>query len=100
MSKPTRQRFYCFWRSNEFPFVDGAPLLHMHERGQIECEGYAGFLQHPLKIVVLAEGRRLHAQLKSLKCQREHQLNEIDVKYAGLVADVTPWRTTPDGAPC
>ncbi len=88
------QRFFCLWATDEYPFIDGARLLQMHEEGQVECEGHAGYLKVPLKILLLAEGRRVHTQLKELKCQRQQELDKLQQKYEELAVEVAPWVST------
>jgi len=63
-----KQRLYAFWKYDHFPYVLGGEVTKMLPDGAVETVGYGkGFSFTPFKIVPLEEGKKIVAQLQSLK---------------------------------
>jgi predicted DNA-binding antitoxin AbrB/MazE fold protein len=63
--------FYAFWKHDIFPGFLGGTVTNMRSDGMIETVGYGkGSWFKPCKIVPVEEGRKIAAELATLK--QEH----------------------------
>jgi hypothetical protein len=60
------QRLYAFWKYDLTPHYLGGEVLKFTEKGNVEVEGYPGYVFTPVKITTYEEGIKIHTQLKEL----------------------------------
>lgn len=71
---------FVFWSYDLFPYVLGAEADELREDGAYHVPSYQFWVGKPLKILPVAEGKKLLGRLetlKSAKLEKDRQTNEL-----------------------
>ena len=79
---PMKKKLFAFWRYDQFPNVLGGEITDMDAEGNVETANYGkGHWFKPIKIVPLAEGKRLMDELHTLKLERQLAIAKAGVPF-------------------
>lgn len=62
---------FAFWTYDQFPYILGAPIDEMDEEGRVQAPSFGkGYWFRPIKIVPVAQGKKLMEQLYQLRDEK------------------------------
>jgi hypothetical protein len=84
--KPVKH-LYAFWRHDTYPFVLGAVVEAIDDRGRVMLGAYNRMIVEPIKVVERTLGLRLQKQLDLLRSHQQAALEAFHDEWRQKVVD-------------
>lgn len=86
------KNLFAFWTYSSFPYVLGAPIDEMDEEGRVQAPSFGtGYWFRPIKIVPVAKGEKLMAQLEQLGEEEREAQSVLRQEFLGKVKELVPF---------
>lgn len=86
---------FAFWRYDQYPYVLGAEITRMNDRGDVYAPAYEAWF-HPVKLMPVKAGKALDDRL--LQMRNEHRAAHVmlDAEWNKTLFDLIPEARSPD----
>lgn len=75
-------KLFAFWKYDQFPFLLGGEVTRVLPKGSVETKEFgAGYYFMPVKMLPLAEGKKINVELKALEHEYRVQKQGLHEKY-------------------
>lgn len=80
---------YAFWKYDLFPYVLGGEVTEFQGE-KVKVKGYDNYLFKPIKVVDLATGKKMKAEIEQARQEYEKTLNKAKGEFTEKIKMILP----------
>lgn len=81
------KKLYAFWDYSSFPYILGAPISDINEKGSVYVDSYMSWFR-PRKIVPLSTGLKLKQKLDKIEKEYRDEKKVLDEEFQNLLKEI------------
>jgi predicted DNA-binding antitoxin AbrB/MazE fold protein len=82
-------KIFAFWKYDQFPHVLGGEVIEFQGE-KVKVKGYDDYLFTPMKVVDLETGKKMKAELESVRQEYEAALKKAKKEFTEKIKTILP----------